>query len=187
MILNTLLTAVADDINQTIQGLRSCQSHPGRFDLRELKRIAAAAPAIRVAVLKIGRGVDVGTGEVDRPVDFAAYVLTEDKRGMPRDFAARNIVESLICLLPGKAFGVANVHPIIATDVGEAVNLYSSSVDGQGVALWAVSWSQVVRFGENELLEDGTMPSSLIMEIRTTINGTPDETFELTVGDGDEG
>lgn len=125
-----------------------CDTAPGRMNEDEIKKMAVKTPAIRVACLGMPKAEAVGDGEVDRDVAFAAYILTTDKPQLPRDTAALRMVEDLLLRLPGLRWGQANVHAIAEGAVtGE--NLYSSKLNGTGVALWAVVWTQKVRMGDN--------------------------------------
>lgn len=125
-----------------------CQTHPGRFNLAEIKRIGVKTPAIRVACLGLPTGEAVGDGEADRAVAWAAYILTTDKRGLPRDAAVIAMAQDLVLRLAGQRWNTSGVHPV-ADDAIRAENLYSSDVDGHGIALWAVAWTQRVRMGDN--------------------------------------
>lgn len=147
MSLLALRTAIVDAIQEQLPAA-DCKTHPGRFDLSEIKRIATKTPAIRIAVLGLPTGAEAGSGEHDREVRFAAFVLTTDKPSLPRDVAALAMVGALIAALPGQRWGRPGVHPVDAAKVA-ADNLYSSGVDGTGLALWAVTWSQRIRMGEN--------------------------------------
>ncbi|TAN61083.1 MAG: hypothetical protein EPN20_12955 [Magnetospirillum sp.] len=147
MILVDLRGAIVATIHARLPAL-DCQSHPGRFDLAEIKRIAAKAPAVRVACLGLPAAGAAGSGERDQEIRFAAFVLTTDKPRLPRDVAAINLVESLLLFLPGQRWGKPGVHPVAEGQI-KAENLYSSGLDGKGVALWGVNWSQKVRMGDN--------------------------------------
>lgn len=125
-----------------------CKTAPGRMNLAELKRSTVKTPAIRVACLGLPAGADVGDGEADHEVTFAAYVVTTDKTRLTRDDAALAMVDDLVRRLPGARWGRAEVWPVRA-DTIKAENLYSSQIDGTGVALWGVVWTQKMRIGEN--------------------------------------
>lgn len=121
---------------------------PGRMSEAEIRTMAAKAPAVRVAVLGLPRGEDVGDGEVDRDVMVAVYVLTADRPALPRDDAALAMVDDLQRRLPGARWGLSSVHGIAAETV-RADNLYSSTLGQTGIALWAVVWTQRIRQGVN--------------------------------------
>ena len=55
---------VADAIRAALPGLREVAAHAGRFDLDELKAFTARAPAVRVALLRVDKGVEVGSALV---------------------------------------------------------------------------------------------------------------------------
>ena len=145
MTLAALRTGVVEAIRDTLPDLRDVTTHPGRFDLGELKRIAARSPSVRVAILSVQRGEGVGTGQVDARVQMSAFIVTTDTKNSIKDVAVLEIVEPLLTLVHRQTWGVDRAMP--ATNIA-ASNLYSGSVDRQGVAIWAVTWSQDVRLGE---------------------------------------
>ncbi len=159
MILVDLRAAIVAAIHARLPKL-DCQSHPGRFDLAEIKRIAAKAPAVRVALLGLPSADAAGSGERDQEVRCAAFVLTTDKPPLPRDEAAINLVEALLLFVPGQRWGKPGVHAVGEGQV-KAENLYSSGLDGKGLALWAVTWSQKVRMGENAWPEGPILSAEL--------------------------
>lgn len=141
-------TAMADEIDV----------HPGRFNLDELKKLSLKLPAIRITTMALGKPEPVGNGEVDRAVKCVAFIITGDKKDLPRDEAALNIIEDLINYLPKKTFDkpegedghIGGLHLINDNDVGEAENLYSSNLGRNNVTIWGLSWTQTIRFGQDE-------------------------------------
>lgn len=153
-----LRTAVLADLKAKLPGLRSAAVHGGRFDLEELKRYSAQAPALRVAVLGAPSLADTGDERTDVDATLVAYVLTTDAPQLPRDVAALNLCEVLLAYIPHKRWGLQDIG---APERVSASNLYDGGLDRQAVALWAVSWSQRVRLGESVFAEDGTLPSEI--------------------------
>lgn len=157
MTLDEFREVVCADIYGLLPQLAECRKHPGRFDAAELKRISAKTPAVLVALLGILKIAEAGTGERDVDCALAAYVVTADRRGMPRDVAAVNLVDVLTDHIYDYRFGVV-------CGPGEEVkakNLYSGDIDRNGVAMWGISWKQTVRVGKNRYAEDGTIPDGV--------------------------
>ena len=121
-------------------------THPGRFDEAELKRIAVRAPAVLLACLGTGRFKQVETDEVDIPLNCTAFVLTKDERGLPRETGVINISEVLLTWLPGRRWNMPNVSPPSGL---MSQNLFGKQLGKMGVTLWAVSWVQNIRLGVN--------------------------------------
>lgn len=164
MKLKELRQAVIDQIKQDIPKLRAVDAHPGRFNLEELKRIATKLPAIRVALMSSPQLKQVETGEKEAVVRMAAFVITGDRRGLPKDDAALALVEALLVLVPGQRWSMKGV--LDAANV-KADNLFSGKVDRQGVAMWAITWEQPIRLGE-DVWGGGVLPTEVY------INGDSD-------------
>lgn len=144
MSIDTALTSIVDGIRAALPDLKTCESHDGRFDLNELKRISTQVPAIYVAALATGSlQSDTGT---EVPVTFAAYVITRDQPKSPRDRQARLLVDALLALLNGNTWNDDNI--IEAPMRVRSQNLYSAGSDRSGVAMWAVTFTHQVRINE---------------------------------------
>ncbi|WP_174889357.1 phage protein Gp37 [Candidatus Williamhamiltonella defendens] len=157
MKLTALRQAIMDKINAQLTELKAVAPHPGRFNLDELKRIATQLPAVRVALMGMPRVHMLETGENEAVLRLAAFVVTGDRRQLPKDEAALAIVESLLVLIPGQRWGVTGTMD--AKDV-KADNLFSGQVERQGVAMWAVTWEQSVRLGK-DVWDGGILPSTV--------------------------
>ena len=119
----------------------SVQAHRGRFDsAAEIQKFAAKAPAVLVACVRAGlRGP--GQGLAQMPASWAIYVITRDIPQMPRDAGAIALVEALMLQVSGNCWGRTDISA--PSDV-QAQNLYAGSIDTLGVALWAVTFEQLV-------------------------------------------
>lgn len=154
-----LSSAVVTDLKGKFPALKACATHPGRFDLTEIKRVAIKAPAILVACLGVPKLDEAGTEEKDVELVMAAFVLTKDQKGLPRDVGALNIVEALLTHIPMRKWGMTGLGP--ASKIA-AENLYSGEIDRTGVALWAVSFRHKIRIGENIWeAESGVLPDTV--------------------------
>lgn len=120
------------------------ESHGGTFDLPEIKRYAAIAPAIVVSVVGCGKGYRWNDGRWAIPVNFAAVVVTIDKAAadrksiVGRDTAAMMLSTAVELAVQGNRFGLEGVRQ---PDNITARNEYSGKVDEAGVALWQVNWT----------------------------------------------
>ena len=161
-----LLTAIKTDVKGHITSLKACELHGGRFDRAELKRIAGRTPAIYIAALGHSRSDDPGTGERDIDLSLAAFVVTADRRGLPRIEGAINLVESLLTLIPGNRWGQSGVF---GAAQAASNNFYSGDIDKQGVALWGVSWRQTLRLGQSAWDATGTLPTQVYLGLEPKI------------------
>lgn len=155
-----LLNAIQADLKQHITGLEVCELHGGPFDLAELERFAVNTPAIYISLLGNPSLDDLNTGERDVELTLAAYVVTTDRDGLPRFEAAINLVESLLTHIPDSRWGQGGTFgakQVISN------NFYNDSIDNLGVALWNVTWKQVIRLGESVWDAKGTLPTELYL------------------------
>lgn len=140
-LLTDLPRAVADTLAAAIPGLRTCEPRAGRFTLDELKKLGKPAPAVFVSILS-GRGGTVYAGPQHTiDLSMAAYVVTKDAAGLPRDVAAQNLCLALLQQIPDRRWGL--------DVVGEArepglQSLVTEGLRDVGASLWAVTWVQPV-------------------------------------------
>ena len=145
MSLETLRQAVVATLDAATPKQVTCAAHGGRFDLNELKRVSAKAPALFVAVLGFG-DLKESHGEYEAVVSWAAFVVTRDAPRVHRDKAAVALVDALALIVPDNTWGTdacLNTPQNVRGD-----NLFNSTVDKAGVAMWAVSWRQSMRFAQ---------------------------------------
>ena len=174
---NELLNAIKDDLKARFNELKTCEVHPGRFNLEELKRLSAKTPALLISSLGTVKPENTGTEQSDSTKQLAAYFVTKNAPNMEADVACRNLVDALELYLEGQLprWGLS--------DIGEpkairSDNLYSSKVDKQGVMLWAVTWQQRIRMGESLFVEDGTLPSKLYVGFSPEIGLYHEQDYE---------
>ncbi|MEM1344859.1 MAG: hypothetical protein AAGI34_09805 [Pseudomonadota bacterium] len=154
-LLPTLPGLIAEQIGLALPDLGSCEGASGRFDLKELRQIGAKPPAVRVGLLRVGDGMEVSGPAYHHPLRFAAYVITADRGGLDRDDAALAIVERLIGLIHGNAWGSDCLGEPMKVS---ADNLYSAGARGQGVAMWGVAWDQEIQIGARPV-SAGALPA----------------------------
>lgn len=134
--LTPLLTGNEDDIDKVSEITR----HVGRFDKPdEIKNwMSRKDGGIRIAALRV-RNIDQSAGQMTGDVDFVAYVFCTEQFGYSRDQRAEVIAGRLAKLL------LANKGVPTANKKAESLymdNMYSGDVDGLGLAVWSVSWTQ---------------------------------------------
>jgi len=151
MSLCDLRDAVVTDLRRILPQLRTCETHGGRFDAAELRRLAPRTPAALVTTLALD-DLRREHGEYKSEVTFAVFVLTTDRPGLPRDEAALAVVDALARTIPDNRWSMAESETV--PDRLRAENLYSGGLDKSGVALWAVSWRQRMVLGQELSAED---------------------------------
>ena len=139
------LAALTEGLSAKLPDLRACEAHRGPVTSREVARLSKRAPAVLAACLGVTAAAETGDRRVDATLRLAAFVLTADRAGLPRDRAALSVVEALLEYLPGFHPGAG--LPAGAPEGLRAENLFSGPLDRTGVALWAVSWRQTLRLG----------------------------------------
>ena len=145
-----LRDAVVASLAAKIPNVR-IDAHGGTFDLPEIKRYAAIAPAIVISVVGCGKGYRWNDGRWAVPVNFAAIVVAIDRTAgdrksiVQRDTAAMMLATAVELAVQANRFGLEGVlQPQNLT----ARNEYSGAVDNAGVALWQVNWTSDVLLGE---------------------------------------
>ncbi len=132
--------AVVSDVEAFLPDLQECIAHPGRFNAEELQLFVARPPAVRIAVLGIASGTRTPDDALRVVASFAAFIVTGDAPGLPRDAAAINLVEAVAGRVNTRIWNEA-CEP--AENI-RAENLYSSQVNNNNLALWAVTWGQPI-------------------------------------------
>ena len=151
--INDMLEALVTRTQTLLPKLKTCEVHPGRFDARELQRIAARTPAVYFAALETQRSQTQEDRTERTQVQIGAFVVTQDARRLPRHVSAVNLVEALCGHLPQFKLGIEGVRKPKAP---RARNLYGGNIDKKGVALWAVTFTVEATLGNpvNDNIDD---------------------------------
>lgn len=159
--LNDFLNNICSQVSLWFPDLAACAPCGGRLDEDALKLLAGATPAVFLAPAATYRAKPAGTGEQDIPLAVTAYVITEDRPGLPRAEAALNLVQEIIVRLENQVWGMDDqVHP---PGPAAALNLYSGGIDQAGIAAWEVSWTQEIRMGDDIWKTDLPLPSEIYL------------------------
>jgi len=132
---------IAVKVAALLPALRLCKGMVGGFDVAELKRQGFQAPAVLVSRLGVDTMKPLAGPHRLYSVSMAAFVVTRDVMGLPRDIAAANIVSGLLRLVPDANWGEPGVGP--AEDVEERVLVTRAARDATA-SLSAVIWRQPV-------------------------------------------
>jgi hypothetical protein len=150
VLLATTRNQIAAYIKAQLPSLKTCDPHGGRFDLEELRRHSKKAPAVLVAMTDASEAL-LAQG-VETMATYVIFVITRDTAAAPRDVAAINLVQCILSMLPGQVWLPELVdaeNPFVSEpDRVSAQNFFSTALDDQGVAMWAISFRQTVSLGD---------------------------------------
>ncbi len=144
MTLHDLRTAIIAALAAGFPAGTAVDEYGGRLTPEEIKRIAAQAPAVKVAILGVDEAKDTPSGRVEVTAVCGAFLITKSKPGSPRDAAALILVSGALALIPGNLWGLED------TQIPQAVraqNLFSGELDKTAVALWGITWRQEISVG----------------------------------------
>ena len=153
--------------------LATCEVRRGPVGRDVLSRLGKRAPAVLLSCLAVrsiepapggevritDEGVVSPQGSTDADLQVGAFVVTRDAPQLPRDEAALAIVEGVLQWLPfWKRPDVKSGPPRGV----RADNLFSEKLDGAGIAIWAITWSQKLRL-DSDAVEPagGLVPAEL--------------------------
>jgi hypothetical protein len=142
-LLSALPEIIAVRVKLTLPDLRTCRGQAGRFDLEALKKMSIAAPAVLIATTRLSQAEIYAGPHLSYSIEMAAFVITKDALGLPRDTAAANICQALITLIPEKTWGEPGVG---AAQGVVALPLITAAQDKFATSLWAVSWRHQIAF-----------------------------------------
>lgn len=166
---------VAGKIRAVLPDLATCRGIVGRLDLDEVQRSAFPTPAVLVSRLRLDAGRDLAGPQHVYRVVMAAFVLTKDTLGLPRDVAATNIAQVILQLLPDARFGRADIGP--AERIAEEP-IVTPAIRKAGVGLTAITWEQDITL---EPLPVAPVIAPQVY-VRAMAQGAP-ETNDETLGD----
>lgn len=142
--------AMVAAIKAALSTLKTVETHRGRFDsVAEIKRYAMRAPAVLVTCTGFESPAQSG-GELRLKAGFAWFVITRDAPNNPRDDQSLVLSHALADLIVEADWGLDYA---LAPGPVRADNLYSGSIDQQGVGLWGLRFSQT--FAIDRLDADG--------------------------------
>ncbi|EGD7395903.1 hypothetical protein AB9Q54_004812, partial [Shigella flexneri] len=123
------------------------ERHIGQFNSPdEVKRyLSGRTGCIRVAALRV-RDINP-RGGLSGLVTWVAYIMATDSWGYSRDVRCEVLAGKVIKRLLSSDATAGMGAERMAADV-RADNIYSVSLDGLGVTMWAVTWEQEFRLDE---------------------------------------
>ena len=168
---------VAARIKLAMPELRQSAAIAGRFDVDRLKSESVQAPAVLVSLLGLRQDQTYSGPFYGFELELAAFVVTKDRMGLPRDAAAANITQAICGLLPGRRWEEA---------CGEAREVAARAMVTQGhrqtkASLWAVTWRQPAVVTERPV--ETVLDLSLYLGQSPDVGAGNEASYEL-VGEG---
>jgi hypothetical protein len=139
LVLSALPNIVAGQIHATLPALATCTGIVGRLDMEEVAAKGWKTPAVLVSRLRLDQQNALAGPLYTYRATMAAFVLTKDELGLPRDEAACAIAQAILQLLPDARFARADIGP--AERIAEEP-IVTPAIRKAGVALSAVTWEQ---------------------------------------------
>jgi len=132
-----LKTALADLVDDV-------ETHPGRFTQDEIRQIARAPRAVRVAVEDIlSTKITPMGNKAQHNLQLFAVVICSDQTGPDRAQSAITIVEKLISVITRNRWNSEAYQAVLDSSIS-AQNIYSDETERSGIAMWAVTWNQTI-------------------------------------------
>lgn len=146
------------------------ERHVGQFSTpEEVKRyLSGRSGCVRLAALRV-RNITNRNGMTGL-VTWAAYVMTTDSWGYPRDARCEVLAGKIARRITVREAPRAMKAERMAENIG-AENIYSGSLDNLGVSLWAVTWEQFFRLDDE--IDMATLPEFLRLGASFVVNGQP--------------
>jgi hypothetical protein len=123
------------------------KAHGGAFTEKELALLLGDAPCVLVAPLGIRQMIPTDPANWRGTVQWAAVCLAVDQVGMEREQLASDTASAIIGQLISQTWGLtdADIEPADLKSIN-AEAVYSGRVNLLQVAIWAVSWTQTLKF-----------------------------------------
>ncbi len=179
--INTFITSVVSKIGEKFPELNTCVALPGYLETTDLSVIHDNTPGVFVASVGTGDITAVETGESDVTLQMVAYLLVVNSDSLEREKTAQELMTGLLAYISasGQRWGVAQAHPTSAIEsadvhgltkdfephvkdwrlgtavLARAADLYGATDPISNLALWAITWEQVLRIGANDLDSSG--------------------------------
>lgn len=124
-------------------------AHGGEFTHSELQRYATQAPCVVVAVLKTD--LDYEGGIPHASVTMGAVCVCKDQAGTKRDYQALTLADAVMRSLMLYVPDHIDLDGASAPQHMTGRNLYTTTLDREGIAMWAVGWVSLVDLADEPI------------------------------------
>ncbi len=179
--INTFIAAIVNKLSTQFSELNTCVALPGYVESTDITVIHANTPGVFVASVGTGEIKPVETGQSDITLQLVAYLLIVDNNSIQREQTAQVLLTGLVDYIStnGQRWGVAEAHPSAAVEsadvhgltknfephvkdwrlgtavLARAADLYGATDPISNLALWAITWEQILRVGTDEFDNTG--------------------------------
>lgn len=185
--LSQFLDTIAEDVKREFASLiKECKPLAGLLETTDLAALHANTPAIYIATVGTGELTPIETGERDIKIFIIAYVLVVNADSVEREHITQEIVNGLLVYVPLRRWGVKRAFPALAVEsadlhglskgfkpdvttwrtsvsaLSHASDLYGGTDPVSNLALWAVSWEQVLRLPAGRDADDFKPPREVL-------------------------
>ena len=145
MQINDALTTITAAIKTLLaEACPDVESHPGRFTEVELTRVARSKAAVRIAIEDIVEIKIDGLGKRKTTCLMTAFIICSDSQQQGRSEKVIELAEIIISALPRNNWNSESLQVVLEGSVS-AQNLYNGEINKKGIAMWVVSWQQVIK------------------------------------------
>ncbi|MEE8058992.1 MAG: hypothetical protein V3T17_14325 [Pseudomonadales bacterium] len=185
--INTLITNIVTHIKSDFPELVACEALAGYLETTTVDTLHANTPGLYIASVGSGEMAPVETGQRDITVQLVAYlILVNATDSLQREEDTQLLISNLLAYVGWNRWGLGNVHPAMAVEsadvhgltndfqphvkdwrlgvsvLARAADIYGSDNPVSNLALWAITWEQQIRVGDDLYDDSGdTTPTHL--------------------------
>ncbi len=162
-----------------------CKPLAGYIETTEISAIHAETPGIYITSVGSGETTQVETGEIDSVIYMVAYLLVVNSDSLKRESSVQELITKMLTLVNGNRWQLPNVHPareVESSDLhglakgfkpdvsswrygvsvlARASDLYGGTDPIANLALWAVTWEQMLRLGTHPDSSEAVNPNQI--------------------------
>lgn len=139
--------------------------HGGDFNLEDLRTYGANAPALVLALLRVGH--EQQDGSTVAMAHWGLVALTVDDKALDKHTGCLVLLDATLRAVGQSIFGTG---PMVGkNDKLDAVNEYSRALDELGIAMWALAWQQKI-----ELVDEDTSVAFNALRVRYDLYPRPE-------------
>lgn len=140
----SMRSAIVSEITSEIPAFKSVAAFGGEFGLEDLLRYATKSPAARVGCMGFRSSYEAGEYVLD--VDWVIAIVTRDT-ATKRGDQLLTLAQAINKVVTANDWGCDAKAP----DGITGRNMFSGTLDKQGVALWVTAWTQRLEVDEYDL------------------------------------
>ncbi len=120
--------------------------HSGRFTEKSIKNLSVRLPALYVACLGWPQPDLSIAREINAPVRFVCFLITEEGRRAKADQDILDLADKVTAFISNNRFGQECLMPLAPPS---ADNLVNADILKKQINIWALSWQQPISFGND--------------------------------------